>query len=56
MPVPYCIYTQISKKEVIRQLKFDVREILSTLCKYKGVEIIEGAVCYNVPYKVDTAS
>lgn len=26
-------------------MKVDVREILSTLCKYKGVEIVEGAVC-----------
>ncbi len=26
-------------------MKRDVREILITLCKYKGVEIIEGAVC-----------
>lgn len=26
-------------------MKHDVREILATLCKYKGVEIIEGAVC-----------
>ena len=33
------------KKKVFGQLKYDVREILSTLCKYKGVEIIEGAVC-----------
>ena len=27
------------------QLRLDVREIIGTLCKYKGVEIIEGAVC-----------
>ena len=26
-------------------MRLDVREILGTLCKYKGVEIIEGAVC-----------
>ena len=44
------------KKKLFGQMKRDVREILSTLCKYKGVEIIECAVCYNVPYKVDTAS
>ena len=35
------------KKKLFGQLKFDVREILSTLCKYKGVEIIEGAVCID---------
>ena len=33
------------KKKLFGQLKLDVREILSTLCRYKGVEIIEGAVC-----------
>lgn len=33
------------KKKLFGQLRVDVREILSTLCKYKGVEIIEGAVC-----------
>ena len=33
------------KKKLFGQLKLDVREILATLCKYKGVEIIEGAVC-----------
>lgn len=33
------------KKKLFGQLRFDVREILRTLCKYKGVKIIEGAVC-----------
>ena len=28
-------------------MKFDVREIISTLCQYKGEEIIEGAVCID---------
>ena len=42
MPVPYCTYPQIPKKKLFGQLKLDVREILSTLCRYKGVEIIEG--------------
>lgn len=31
------------KKKLFGQLRLDVREILSTLCQYKGVEIIEGA-------------
>ena len=26
---------------------YDVREIISTLCQHKGVEIIEGAVCID---------
>ena len=35
------------KKKLYGQLKLDVREIISTLCQYKGVEIIEGAVCID---------
>ena len=39
------------KKKLYGQVKRDVREILSTLCKYKGVEIIEGAVCIDHVHK-----
>ena len=51
------------KKKLFGQLKYDVREILSTLCKYKGVEIIEGAVCadhvhmcVSIPPKISVSS
>ena len=51
------------KKKLFGQLKCDVREILSTLCKYKGVEIIEGAVCadhvhmcVSIPPKISVSS
>jgi putative transposase len=33
------------KKVLYGQLKRDVRDILTALCKYKDVEIISGAVC-----------
>jgi putative transposase len=33
------------KKHLYGQLKKDVREIIMTLCEYKKIEIIEGAVC-----------
>ena len=33
------------KKQLYGRLREDVREVISTLCKYKNVEIIEGAVC-----------
>ena len=33
------------KKVLYGKLKADVKEILSTLCKYRGIEIISGAVC-----------
>lgn len=37
--------TKYRKKVLYGQLRKDVKEILSTLCKYKDVEIIAGAVC-----------
>ena len=33
------------KKQLYGQLRADVREIIITLCEYKKVEIIAGAVC-----------
>ena len=33
------------KKQLYGRLKEDVRDIIKVLCKYKGVEIVEGAVC-----------
>ena len=39
--------TKYRKKKLFGQLRLEVREILSTLCKYKGVEIIEEAVCID---------
>jgi len=35
------------KKKLYEQVKRDVREILTILCKWKGVEIIDGAVCVD---------
>ena len=35
------------KKKLYGQVRADVREIIKTLCNYKGVEIIEGAVCID---------
>ena len=35
------------KKVLYGKLRDDVREILSTLCRYKNVEIIAGAVCID---------
>ena len=33
------------KKQLYGRLRQDVREIIKTLCQYKKVDIIEGAVC-----------
>lgn len=35
------------KKVLYGQLREDVREIITVLCKYKGVTIISGAVCVD---------
>lgn len=35
------------KKVLYGKIRDDVREIISTLCKYKNVEIIAGAVCID---------
>lgn len=38
---------QYRKKVLYGQMREDVREIIQELCKYKGVEIISGAVCVD---------
>ena len=35
------------KKKLYGQLRSDVREIIQTLCNYKGIEIVSGAVCID---------
>lgn len=45
MPVSHSIYTEIQKRILYGRLREDVKEIISTLCKYRKVDIIAGAVC-----------
>ena len=45
MPVHIVFIPKYWKKQLYGQIKTDVREIISTLCKYKNVEIIAEAVC-----------
>lgn len=35
------------KKKLYGQVRADVRDIIKMLCNYKGVEIVEGAVCID---------
>ena len=35
------------KKQLYGRLREDVREVIKTLCQYKNVEIVEGAVCVD---------
>ena len=38
------------KKVLYGKIRDDIREIISTLCSYKDVEIIAGAVCLDRAY------
>jgi putative transposase len=51
------------RKTMFGKVKEDMREILRTLCKYKKVEIVEGAVsadhvhmCLSIPPKMSVSS
>ena len=43
--MPYCICSEVSAKSIFNEKREDMREILRTLCQWKGVEIIEGEIC-----------
>lgn len=47
MPIPYRFIPKYRKKVLYGKVKEDVREIINTLCRYKNVEIIAGAVCID---------
>lgn len=62
MPVPYSVYSEVQEEKVVWTGTADVRDIIKTLCNYKGVEIIEGAVCVdhvhlcvNIPSKMSVS-
>ena len=42
-----CLFQNIGKKILYGKILYDVREILETLCEYKQVDIIAGAVCID---------
>ena len=45
MQVSYSICTKVSSKSIFDEKRKEIREILRTLCKWKGVEVIEGEIC-----------
>ena len=47
MPIPYRFIPKYRKKKLYGSVRADVRDIIKILCKYKDVEIIEGAVCID---------
>ncbi|MFR9014798.1 MAG: transposase [Roseburia intestinalis] len=48
MPVSYSFYSKV----LYGKLREDVREILSTLCKYKDVDIITNAVFVDYVHQI----
>ena len=50
MPVPCRFHTKIQEKVLYGKLRNDIREIITISCKYKDVEIIDGAVCTDHIY------
>jgi putative transposase len=65
MPIPYRIVfiPKYRKKVLYGKIREDVKEIISTLCKYKNLEILAGAVCMDhihlsvaIPPKISISS
>ena len=44
MQVPYRLHSEIQEKIIYNQLRKDIQDIIRDLCKWKGVEIIEGHI------------
>ena len=42
MQHPYSVYSKISEENNLQSLRKDIMQILKDLCKWKGIEIIEG--------------
>ena len=45
LQVPYSICAKIQTKSIFGEKREEIREIIRQLCKWKGIEIIEGEVC-----------
>ena len=45
LQVSYSICAKVSSKSIFDEKRKEIREILRTLCKWKGVEVIEGEIC-----------
>lgn len=45
MPISFGFISQYRKRVLYGKLKADVWDMISALCRYKDVDIIDGAVC-----------
>ena len=41
----WCLHLNIEEKYFIMKKREDIREIIRTLCQWKGIEMVEGEVC-----------
>ncbi|WP_287448297.1 IS200/IS605 family transposase [Anaerovibrio sp.] len=63
LQVSYSICAKVQKKSIFEEKRLAIRDILRTLCEWKGVEIIEGEICpdhvhlmVSVPPKLSISS
>ncbi len=63
MPILYSIIIKYREKVLYGKVREDVWEIINTLCRYKGVEILTEAVCIEhvhlnvpIPPKIRTSN
>ena len=45
LQISHSVCTKIQEKNILSRKAKDIREIIRTLCQWKGVEIIEGEIC-----------
>ena len=61
--VSHCVYPEYRRKVIYNQYRDSLKEIIQQLCKYKGVEIIEGHmmpdyvhILVSIPPKISVSS
>lgn len=63
LQVSYSVCTKVPQKNIFRGKRLAIRDIIRTLCAWKGVEIIEGEICpdhvhlmLSIPPKISISS
>ena len=63
LQVSYSVCTKVPQKNIFREKRLAIRDIIRTLCAWKGVEIIEGEICpdhvhlmLSIPPKISISS
>ena len=63
LQVSYSVCTKVPQKKIFEEKRLAIRDIIRTLCAWKGVEIIEGEICpdhvhlmLSIPPKISISS